>query len=178
VERRTAREPRLHRLAGVGAPRFRHDPGRAALLRAVLGGEGDLEVGAQARQGNARASVHDRERPDDRRTGPPAPRAGGGAEAMVGAPVLGRDHAQHGPFHLDRGNDELPPAQGRQGVQAHREAGDARKGLLLAGGEVRWIADHHVLGGEQQRVAGAQVQSADGHRPREHDRGLPLGDRS
>jgi hypothetical protein len=77
---------------------------------------------------------------------------------VVGAPVLGRDHAQHGPFHLDREDDELTPAQGRQGVQAHRQARDAREGLLLAGREARWVADHHVLGGDHQRVAGAQAQ--------------------
>jgi hypothetical protein len=127
VERRPAREPRLHRLAGVGAPRLRHEPRRAALLRALLGGEGDLEVGAQARQGDARASVHDAERAD-RRAGRPACRAGGGPEAVVGAPVLGRDHAQHGPFHLDRGTTN---SRRRRDAKASRRT--VRRGMRAKG---------------------------------------------
>ena len=43
-------------------------------IAGLLGGEGDVEVGAQGRQGNARAPVYDRERPG-RRVGRPTRRA-------------------------------------------------------------------------------------------------------
>jgi hypothetical protein len=61
------------------------------------------------------------------------------------------------------------------GVQLQRQARDAREGIL--GGEAWWIADHHVLSADHQRVAEPQMQPPDRRKanPKQPSQGAVLG---